>query len=86
MHFWSCDCTKCEIHVIGHISAIFKDRDFWFYYKTTNLQAEHFSTFWVTRCTSGHVPDDKVKPCLQKIKPISLKRFLIDMIFSYNYS
>ena len=30
MHFWSCDITKHEIYKIGHISAIFKDRDFWF--------------------------------------------------------
>ena len=28
VHFWSCDITKHEIYKLGHISAIFKDRDF----------------------------------------------------------
>ena len=30
VHFWSCDITKYDICKIGHISVIFKDRDFWF--------------------------------------------------------
>ena len=30
LHFWLCEITKRGIYKIGHISAIFKDRDFWF--------------------------------------------------------
>ena len=44
MHFWSCDITKHEIYKIGHISAIFEDRDFWFGPNNSiNLCAEHFT-------------------------------------------
>ena len=45
MYFWSCDITKLGIYKICHISAIFKDRDFWFGpKKSIKLCAEHFTT------------------------------------------
>ena len=41
---------------IGHISAIFKDRDFWFGPKNSiKLCAEHFTIFGVNRYISGHM-------------------------------
>ena len=56
MHFWSCDIAKHEIYKIGHISAIFKDRDFWFGPKNyIKLFAEHCTTPGVIKCISGHV-------------------------------
>ena len=55
-HFWSCDITKHEIYKIGHISAIFNDRDFWFGPKNSiKLCAEHCTTLGVIKCISGHV-------------------------------
>ena len=54
--FWSCDNTKHEIYKIGHISAIFKDRDFWFRSKNSKkLFAGYFTTLGVIKCISGHV-------------------------------
>ena len=51
-----CDITKHEIYKIGHISAIFKDRDFWFGPKNSiNLCAEHYTSIGVIKCISGHV-------------------------------
>ena len=58
VHFWSCDITKCEIYKIGHISAIFKDRDFWFspktFYKimrrTLHYSFGHQVHFWSRDC------------------------------------
>ena len=45
MDFYSCDITKHKIYKIGHISAIFKDRDFWFGPKNSiNLFAEKCTT------------------------------------------
>ena len=56
VHFWSCDIIKHEIYKIGHISAIFKDRDFWFGPKNSiKLCAEHCTTLGVIKCISGHV-------------------------------
>ena len=56
VHCWSCDITKHEIYKIGHISAIFKDRDFWFGPKNSiKLCAEHCTTLGVIKCISGHV-------------------------------
>ena len=56
MHFWSCDITKHEIYKIGHISAIFKDRDFWFGPKNSIKSfAEHCTTLGVIKYISGHV-------------------------------
>ena len=60
MHFWSCDIKKHEIYKIGHISAILKDRDFWFGPKNSiKLCAEHFMTLGVIKCISGHVTGHK---------------------------
>ena len=54
--YWSCDITKLGIYKIGHISAIFKDRDFWFGPKNSiKLCAEHFTILEVIECISGHV-------------------------------
>ena len=48
--------TKHEIYKIGHISAIFEDRDFWFGPNNSiNLCPEHFTTLGVIKCISGHV-------------------------------
>ena len=56
VHFWSCDITKHGIYKIYHISAIFKDRDFWFGPKNSvKLCAEHFTILEVIECISGHV-------------------------------
>ena len=56
MLFWSCDITKHGIYNIGHISAILKDRDFWFgLKKCIKLCAEHFNTVGVIKYISGHV-------------------------------
>ena len=50
------DIRKHEIYKIGHISAMFKDRDFWFGPKNSiKLCAEHCTTLGVIRCISGHV-------------------------------
>ena len=47
MHFWSCDITKHEICKIGHISAISKDRDFWFEQKKFyKFMCRTFHYFW----------------------------------------
>ena len=47
---------KHEIYKIGHISAIFKNRDFWFGPKNyIKLFAEHWATLGVIKCISGHV-------------------------------
>ena len=55
VYFWSCDITKHENYKIGHISAILKDRDFWFGPKNSiKLCTEHCTTFRVIKCTSGH--------------------------------
>ena len=59
VHFWSCDITKHGIYKIGHISAIFKDRDFWFGPKNSiKLCAEYFTILEVIECISGHVTGD----------------------------
>ena len=51
-----CDITKHEIYKIGHISAIFEDRDFWFGPNNSiKLCAEHCTTLGVIKCISGHV-------------------------------
>ena len=56
VHFWSCDITKHEIYKICHISAIFKDRDFWFGPRNfIKLGTEHCTTLGVIKCISGHV-------------------------------
>ena len=56
MHFWSYDIKKHEIYKIGNISAIFKDRYFWFGPKNSiKLCAEHCTTLGVIKCISGHV-------------------------------
>ena len=56
VHFWSRDITKHEIYKIGHISAIFKDRDFWFGPKNSiKLCAEHCTALGVIKYISGHV-------------------------------
>ena len=50
------DIRKHEIYKIGHISAIFKDRDFWFGPKNSiKLCAELCTTLGVIKCISGHV-------------------------------
>ena len=44
------------IYKIGHISAIFNDRDFWFGPKNyIKLCTEHCTTLGVIKCISGHV-------------------------------
>ena len=54
--FSSCDITKHGNYKIGHISAIFKDRDFWFGPKNSiKLCAEHFTIFGINKCISGHM-------------------------------
>ena len=54
-----CDITKHGIYMIGHILAIFKDRDFWFGSKNSiKLCAEQFNIFEVIKCISGHVTRD----------------------------
>ena len=59
VHFWSCDITKHGIYKIGHISAIFKDRDFWFGSKNfIKLCAEYSTILEVIECISGHVTGD----------------------------
>ena len=56
VHFRSCDITKHGIYKIGHISAIFKDRVFWFGPKNSiKLCAEHCTALGVIKCISGHV-------------------------------
>ena len=56
VHFWSCDIKKHGIYKIGHISAIFKGRDFWFGPKNSiELGAERCTTLGVIKCISGHV-------------------------------
>ena len=48
---------KHGIYKTGHISAISKDRDFWFGLKhSLNLKAEHFTMFGVIKCISVHMP------------------------------
>ena len=50
MHFWSCDGTKHENYMIGQISIILKDRDFWFGQKNVvELCTVHFATLGVIR-------------------------------------
>ena len=45
-----------SIKFIGHISAIFKDRDFWFGPNNSiKLFAEHCTTLGVIECICGHV-------------------------------
>ena len=45
-----------NMYKIGHISANFKDRDFWFEPKhSIKLCAEHCTTLEVIKCISGHV-------------------------------
>ena len=59
VHFWSCDITKHGIYMIGHVSAIFKYRHFWFGPKNSiKLGAEHFTIFEVIKYISGHVTGD----------------------------
>ena len=56
VYFWSCDITKHGIYKIGHISAIFKDRDFWFGPNNSiNLCEDHCTALGVIKCISGHV-------------------------------
>ena len=56
VHFWSCDITKHGIYKIGHISAIFKDRDFWFGPKNSiKVCAEYCNALGVIKCIFGHV-------------------------------
>ena len=56
VYFWSYDIKKHEIYKIGHISAIFNDRDFWFGPKNSiKLCAEYSTTLEVIKCNSGHV-------------------------------
>ena len=56
VHFRSCDITKHGIYTIGRISAIFKDKIFWFAPKNSKkLCTEHFNTLGVIKCISGHV-------------------------------
>ena len=58
VHFWLCDITKQGIYKIRRISAIFKDRDFWFGPKNSiKLCAEHLTTLGVIKYISGHVTD-----------------------------
>ena len=58
-HVISQNMTKHEIYKIGDISAIFKDRDFWFGPKNSiKLCAEHFTILEVIECISGHVTGD----------------------------
>ena len=53
------DITKHGIYKIGHISAIFKDRDFWFGPKNSiKLCTEHITILEVIKCISGHVTVD----------------------------
>ena len=78
MHFWSCDITKHGIYKIDHISAIFKDRDFWFGPKNSiKLCAEYFTILEVIECISGHVTGDL--QFFDRKVPISLKRLLLDI-------
>ena len=52
------DIRKHEIYKIGHISDIFKDRDFWFGPKNSmKLWAEHCTTLGVIKSISGHVTE-----------------------------
>ena len=56
VHFSSCDITKHGIYKIGHISAIFKDRGFWFGPKNSiKLFSEDFTICEVIKCISGLV-------------------------------
>ena len=56
VHFWSCDIAKHGIYKIGHISAIFKDRDFWFGQNNSiTLCEDHCLDLGVIKCISGHV-------------------------------
>ena len=78
MHFWSCVITKHEICKIGHISAIFKDRDFWLGPKNSIKPcAEHCTALGVIKCISGHVTG--INDFLIRKVTISLKRFLLDI-------
>ena len=44
-----------------HISAISKDRNFWFGPKNSiKVWAEHFTIFRVIKCISGHIPRHKL--------------------------
>ena len=73
MHFWSCDIAKHEIDKICHISAIFKDRDFWFGPKNSiKLCTEHCTTLGVIKCISGHVT-------AHYLFLVSLKSLLLDI-------
>ena len=61
MHFWSCDITKYGTCKIGHISAIFKNRDFWFGpNNSVKLCADHFTNRGVIKYISGHVTGHKL--------------------------
>ena len=55
------DITKYEIYKIGHISVIFKDRDFWFGAKNSiKLCTEHFTILGVIKYIFGHVTGHKL--------------------------
>ena len=66
LNFWVSQCisayviiTKHGIYKIAHISAIFKDRDFWIGLKNSiKLRAEYFTILEVIECISGHVTGD----------------------------
>ena len=61
LNFGVNQCTSGHVisqnmEYIGHISAIFKNRDFWFGPKNSiKLCAEHFTARGVIKCISGHV-------------------------------
>ena len=70
--------TKNGIYKIGHISAIFKDRNFWFGPKNSiKLCAEHCTILRDIKCISGHVTVHY--DFFNRKVPISLKRFLLDI-------
>ena len=53
--------SKSGIYKISHISAIFKDRDFWFGPKNSiKLCTERFTTLGVIKYISGHVTGHKL--------------------------
>ena len=69
VHFWSCDITKHEIYIIGRISAIFKDRDFWFGpINSIKLCAELFTTLGVIKYISGQVDFHKLFSFIEKCR------------------
>ena len=79
MHFLSCDITKHGIYKIDHISAIFKDRDFWFGPKNSvKLCAEHFTILEVIECISGSCDWGLTIFFYRKVH-ISVKRLLLDI-------